>query len=154
MVTAVNASISTPVRSVLLAVAKIPMPSDSIFNSISTLFKTIGWQSGINSLVFLAPIIPAIRAVANTSPLGVWPFAIALSTSVFIVTLPDALATRTLTSLPEVSTMLASPFSLIWLRLIKAILANALTWADWCRSQNRQRVPNFEASHFLKTLPF
>src|SRR5258707_265205 len=66
--TAVSASISTPVCPVTLTVARTASPSRSAVMSISTLLMASGWQSGISSWVFLAAMMPAMRAAPSTSP--------------------------------------------------------------------------------------
>ena len=67
--TAVSASISTPVRPVVLAVAVTPMvpAPESRSNSTVTEVSASWWHSGISSLVRLAAPMPASRAVARTS---------------------------------------------------------------------------------------
>ncbi len=57
-----------------------------------------GWQSGINSCVRLAAIIPATRAVASTSPFGARPSTISASVSGARNTLPRAVASRVVVS--------------------------------------------------------
>ena len=107
--TAVSASISTPVRSAIFTVAKIATPSSTTLISTFTLEIAIGWQSGINSGVFFAPIIPAIRAVEITSPLGVVPETISPRTSLVNKTFPEAVAVRTVSARSDTSTIWASP---------------------------------------------
>ena len=62
--TAVIASISTPVFELMLVSPTISISFVSLILIFkSHLFKPIGWHSGMSSLVFLEPIIPAIIAV-------------------------------------------------------------------------------------------
>ncbi len=70
--TAVRASISTPVASLTFASAVISTADVSSANRsrTSTWVREIGWQSGIRSLVLLAPVIPASFATVRTSPLA------------------------------------------------------------------------------------
>ena len=103
--TAVSASISTPVRSAVFTFAIIATPELSISHSTVTECRAIGWQSGIKSGVRFAPMIPAIRAVARTSPFGT-----VLSRSIVITsaerdTCPLACAVRTVTSRSLTSTI-------------------------------------------------
>jgi hypothetical protein len=94
---AVIASISTPVRPAQLTVAttriapylilvpelacepgREPGPgrgagSTSVTSTSTPVIPILGWQSGIRSGVFLAAIIPAMRATLNTSPFLVRP---------------------------------------------------------------------------------
>src|SRR4051794_18988396 len=56
-------------------------------------------------------MIPAIRATANASPLGNAPSRNSRTTSALTMTRPQAVAVRTEMSLPETSTMRASPRS-------------------------------------------
>src|SRR6202012_2970248 len=68
--TAVSASISTPVRSVLRTVATISMSDSPTVKSMSTPVSASWWHSGTSSLVRLAARMPATRAVASASPWG------------------------------------------------------------------------------------
>ena len=69
---AVSASISTPVGPVVSHVASIATPVRPAVRqcamSIVTCVSASGWHSGMRSAVRLAAMMPAIRAVANTSP--------------------------------------------------------------------------------------
>src|SRR2546423_14826664 len=69
---------------------------------------------GISSLVRLAAWMPAIRAVAMTSPLGRFPASIAASAFWLIRTAPRARASRAVTGFAETSTMRASPRASRW----------------------------------------
>ena len=66
---------------------------------------------GMSSEVFLAAMMPAMRATARTSPLGICPSAMAARVSVRMVTTPRATATRRVTSLAVTSTILTRPCS-------------------------------------------
>ena len=68
--TEVSASISTPVRSAVRAVAVISTASSVTSRSTVTPCSAIGWHSGTRSGVRLAPAMPAIRATAIASPFG------------------------------------------------------------------------------------
>lgn len=73
-----------------------------------------GWHRGINSWVRLAAMIPAMRAVARTSPFLASPLSISASVAGSMITRPPATATRSVISLSETSTMRAAPLSSIW----------------------------------------
>ena len=69
---AVSASISTPVRAVARASARmvtVPAARSGV-SSTSTRSSGSGWQSGMSSEVRFAPPIPASRAVTSASPFG------------------------------------------------------------------------------------
>ena len=70
--TAVRASISTPVWAAMRAVAVIAMRSRvlGMLKLTSQCVSGSGWQSGMSSPVFLAARIPASRAAARTLPLA------------------------------------------------------------------------------------
>src|SRR5581483_4094950 len=72
-VTAVSASISTPVGAVVPTVASMAMPSLSIASSTLACDSGSGWQSGMRSGVRFAAMIPAMRAAPSTSPFGARP---------------------------------------------------------------------------------
>src|SRR5579871_3836355 len=116
--TAVSASISTPVRSATLAVARTRRPGRASSGSISIVIaeSPIGWQSGISSCVRLAAMIPAIRAVPTTSPFLALPLRIMASVAAAMTTAPSATALRSVTGLSATSTMLAAPLSSRWVR--------------------------------------
>src|SRR5881397_1870703 len=67
---AVSASISTPVCAVVSATARISTASPAISAVTSTFVNGNGWQSGINSLVRFAAMMPASCAVVRASPFG------------------------------------------------------------------------------------
>ncbi len=69
------------------------------------------WHSGIRSGVRLAPMIPAMRAVARASPWAPPRRAAARSPAVRRGTRPLARAVRAVTSFPDTSTMRAAPAS-------------------------------------------
>src|SRR5215510_6996321 len=114
MLTAVKASISTPVWPATLttAVTRKPQGWRLLSNSTPALVMAKGWQSGMSSCVFLAAIMPASRAVARTSPFLAAPVSTNAKVAGAMATKPSARATRSLTRLPETSTMRASPFEL------------------------------------------
>src|SRR5512133_2196045 len=93
-VTAVSASISTPVRSTVRTVAVISSPVARERISTSTPERAIGWQSGTRSGVRFAPMIPASRAAAMTSPFSTSPRRTSASVARDISTNPRATATR------------------------------------------------------------
>src|SRR3954447_11067241 len=113
---AVSASISTPVGPVTSAVAVTLSPGTAASGSISTatLVSSSGWQSGISSCVFLAAMIPAMRAAPSTSPLRASPARIVCSVAGRITTVPSARARRRVSGLSATSTMRASPASPRW----------------------------------------
>src|SRR5205814_5507461 len=95
------------------AVAWIRTPGSrrSASRSTSQLVRRIGWQSGINSAVRRAAMIPARRATASTSPLPRAPLAWSTSRSVSrrIFTAADAVAVRAVSGLSATSTIRAAP---------------------------------------------
>ncbi len=116
MATAVRASISTPVCPVVLAVAVIPMESTPNSKSIFTELNGIWWHSGISSLVFFAPEIPAMRAVARTSALGRLSARTRVMTSARVTRRPVAMAVRAVTAFAPTSTIRARPSESRWVR--------------------------------------
>jgi len=116
--TAVNASISTPVRSAVRAVAVTTTPASSTTRSTVTPDSPIGWHSGTRSGVRLAPMIPATRATASASPLGTPSPRSSATQSGDRSTRPVAVAVRAVTSLSVTSTMRAAPLSSRWVKLI------------------------------------
>ena len=92
--TAVSASISTPVWPLTRTVASISTPAPSSDGTRSTEMPLTGsgWHSGISSWVRFAAMIPAMRAVASTSPFGARPSTIIASVSGRITTRPRAVA--------------------------------------------------------------
>src|SRR5215470_7552755 len=116
--TAVSASISTPVGPVTLTVACTMHPGSfaSGVMSSSTLDSASGWQSGISSEVRFAAMMPAIRAVASTSPFLALPETISSSVALRITTRPSATATRSVAGFAETSTIRASPLLSMWVR--------------------------------------
>src|SRR5690242_1962748 len=66
-------NLDAPFLPVDLQRTKIWMPPPSKPKSSFTDLSMIWWQRGISSEVFLAPIIPATRATASTSPLAALP---------------------------------------------------------------------------------
>src|SRR5215207_4051750 len=109
--TDVSASISTPVRSAVRAVAVISTASSVTSTSTVTPCRAIGWHSGTRSGVRLAPAMPAIRATATASPLGTPPPRSSATTSGLTSTRPAAVATRVVTAFSLTSTIRAAPVS-------------------------------------------
>src|SRR5579859_2284234 len=109
--TAVSASISTPVLLVVRTVAVIATPGRSSRSSqrTSMWLSGSGWQSGISSAVRLAAITPAICATVSTSPFLIWPARMSARVSGRIMTSPAATATRSVSGLWPTSTMWALP---------------------------------------------
>src|SRR3954447_18770343 len=114
--TEVSASISTPVRSAVRAVAVISTASSVTSRSTVTPCSAIGWHSGTRSGVRLAPAIPAIRATATASPFGIPSPRSSATTSGLTSTRPAAVATRVVTAFSETSTIRAAPCSSTWVR--------------------------------------
>ena len=112
---AVRASISTPVLPNVLTVACISTQLSLILKSTEAKLIANGWQSGINSDVFLAACIPATLATPNTSPFLSSCLSKASNVSVLIKTFPDAVALLFVSSLLPTSTICAFPFSSTWL---------------------------------------
>src|SRR3954451_18359703 len=112
--TDVRASISTPVRSAVRAVAVISTASSATSTSTVTPCSAIGWHSGTRSGVRLAPMIPAIRATAMASPFGTPPPRSSATTSGLTSTRPAAVATRDVTGLSVTSTIRAAPLRSTW----------------------------------------
>ena len=96
--TEVSASISTPVRSAVRAVAVISTASSVTSMSTVTPCSAIGWHSGTRSGVRLAPAMPAIRATATASPFGTPVPRSRATTSGLTSTRPAAVATRVVTA--------------------------------------------------------
>ena len=109
--TAVSASISTPVRSVVRTDAVSPTSLSPIEKSTSMPVRASGWHNGMRSLVRLAASTPATRAVARASPLGSPPEVISATTSAVVCTVPAATAVRAVAALSVTSTMCAAPCS-------------------------------------------
>src|SRR3954453_14973046 len=106
-----SASISTPVLSADRTPAETRTASSSTTRATSTPWMAMGWHSGTRSGVRFAAMIPAIRATESASPLGSAPSRSSRTTSALTTTRPRAVAVRTATSLPDTSTMRASPRS-------------------------------------------
>src|SRR5574343_1586093 len=116
--TAVSASISTPVWPTFSAVA-VQTTSDasgSTSNSTATRVSAIGWHSGIRSLVFLAPMMPASRAMPSTSPFLAEPDWIRAKVAGCMRMRPVATAVRWVLALAPTSTMWAWPWASKWVR--------------------------------------
>ena len=85
-----------------------------------------GWHKGISELVFFAAMMPAMRAVAKTSPLGILPPVMAASVSGCMKMRASAEAMRRVSLFADTSTMCASPFSFRWVSPSTAMLASYL----------------------------
>src|SRR5690606_29237514 len=109
--TAVNASISTPVRSTIRTVAVTSTPWSPTTRSTTAPCTPMTCASGRSSAVRFAPAIPAMRATASTSPLGTVPSRSAATISGEHRTTPVAVAERTVGCLAVTSTMRACPRS-------------------------------------------
>src|SRR5210317_2007512 len=94
IVTAVNASISTPVFELVLTIALTFIEFFFIFLTISILTASIGmlWQRGINLDVSLAPIIPARIAIFLILPFFDFKLSIFLKLFLSNMTSPSASA--------------------------------------------------------------
>ena len=122
--TAVSASISTPVRSVVRTVAVISTAESASARSTTTDDNEIGWHRGTSSQVRFAAMMPAMRAVASASPLGRPSAPSSATTSAVVCRTPVATAVRVVCSLPETSTMRAAPCESRWVNclVIRAIV--------------------------------
>src|ERR1700761_1993856 len=60
--------------------------------------------------------MPAIRAVASTSPVLALPDAISASVALLMITRPSATAVRSVAGLADTSTIRASPLASMWVR--------------------------------------
>ncbi|MNJ64686.1 hypothetical protein D3C77_606540 [compost metagenome] len=126
MLAAVRASISTPVLA--SRAQRATTRTESGWTAlISTLMavSSNGWQSGISSWQRLAAMMPAMRATANTSPLGWPPDSMARRVSGFIRNQASATASRRLAALPVTSTICAWPRSSRWVRRSEKLLGSS-----------------------------
>ncbi len=112
--TAVIASISTPVRSTVRAVATQRTPTSVVSSATVTPDRGIGWHSGMSSHVRLAAWMPAICAIVSTSPFFARRSRTAASASGDREICPEARASRAVGTLSDTSTMRASPASSTW----------------------------------------
>ena len=110
-VTAVSASISTPVRSAVVTVALMATWSSQISRSTWQPCTPMVCANGSRSGTFFVAAMPATRATANTSPLGTVPSRSAASTWGEHATSPRAVAVRTVGCFADTSTMWAAPDS-------------------------------------------
>src|SRR6478672_11558145 len=92
--TAVSASISMPVCAAIFAEAVIMILFCFTEKFTSQWVRGRGWQSGMSSPVFLAALIPAMRAVARTLPFAIVFFWIARMVAGRKMISPDAIASR------------------------------------------------------------
>jgi len=118
-VTAVRASISTPVRSAVRTVAVMATWSSAISRSTAAPCTPITCARGSRSGTRFAAAIPATRATARTSPFGTVPSRRAASTCGEHVTRPTAVADRTVGCFPVTSTMRACPRGSRWVNSIR-----------------------------------
>lgn len=130
-VTAVKASISTPVRSAVRTVAVTRTPSVSSARSTVAPCTPITCASGRSSAHFFAPAIPAIRATANASPFGTEPSRSASSTAGEQCTMPLAVALRTVGDFSVTSTIRAWPAASRWVKVMGS--------PGWCGRSTRRR---------------
>src|ERR687887_207507 len=116
--TAVSASISTPVLSTVLTRARtVSSPRRTSSSKVmSTPVMRSGWQSGISSWVRLAARMPAVRATPRTSPFGALPARTSRSVRGAIRTTAWATASRAVSAFADTSTMRASPRGVTWVR--------------------------------------
>ena len=98
----------------LTAVAVVRTSVPAVSRSTVTPVSAMGWHSGTRSGVRLAPMIPAIRAVASASPLGNCSARSNRTTSSVVRSTPVATARRTPGSLPDTSTIRAAPEASRW----------------------------------------
>lgn len=123
-VTAVSASISTPVRSVARTREVISTPPSTTSRSTTTPSTRRGCARGSRSGHFLTALMPAIRATASASPLGTAPSARTRMIFSEHATKLRAVASRRVTALPETSTMRACPLSSRWVS--RAVVASSM----------------------------
>src|SRR5690242_12298157 len=71
-------------------------------------------------------MMPAMRAVASTSPFLALPERISSSVAGLMMTRPSAIATRSVAGLSDTSTMQASPCASIWVRAGRSAIPAAL----------------------------
>src|SRR5699024_10737089 len=95
--------------------------------------------SGSKSGTFLAAAIPAMRATANTSPLGTVPSRKAWIMSGEHATSPCAVAARTVGVFSVTSTMYASPALSRCVNFIEVILLSSKSRADIQRLSGHRR---------------
>ena len=100
---ATSASISTPVRAVARTTTSTSTASAAKPIATSTLSSGSGWQSGTMSLVRLAAMIAAIRAVATASPFSNSPAWMRRIVSGLAASRAEARAVRSVTGLPPTS---------------------------------------------------
>ena len=114
--TAVSASISTPVRPTVSAVTvqRMACAASSSSNSTATRVSGMGWQSGISSLVRLEAWIAAMRAMPSTSPFFALPDFTMSKVAGSMWMRPVAMATRRVSALAPTSTMWAWPSASKW----------------------------------------
>src|SRR5471030_3180088 len=116
--TDVSASISTPVLPVVSTWARqwTLLAASSTSKSTVTRVKASGWHRGIRSLVRLAAMMAAMRAMPSTSPFLALPETIRARVAGCMRMVPAATALRRVSSLPPTSTIWACPVASKWLR--------------------------------------
>src|SRR5512144_858759 len=141
-VTAVSASISTPVRSTVRTVATTSTPPAPGVASTSTAESAMGWHSGTRSGVFFAAMTPASRAAARTSPFSTSPRRIRAIVGRDIEMNPRATATRSVFGFAPTSIifMRASP-SIPRLRRVLAEPALRVDRGLAARARGADRLP-------------
>src|SRR5699024_216114 len=112
--TAVRASISTPVSPAHRASARMRTASSSTEKAMSRPVRATGWHMGISSCVRLAAMIPATWATASTSPLATPPVRISAAVAGAMWTVPSATAVRKVLALSVTYTIRARPWSPKW----------------------------------------
>src|SRR6202161_2680062 len=80
----------------------------------------------MSSAVRLAAMMPAMRAVASTSPFLALPDTIKASVASLMTTRPSAIAVRSVAALADTSTIRASPLASIWVRAASVLVDLAL----------------------------
>ena len=106
-----------------------------------------GWHSGINSDVFFAAIIPAIRAAAKASPFFRFPLSNAAIELLLSWTDPTALAVLIVSDLSDTSTMCTWPSPS---RCVSSLIYNLLVSACWA---NRRFVAPATSAFRIKLSP-
>ena len=99
-----------------VAVQTTALSALSTSNSTATRVKPMGWHRGMRSLVFLAPWMPAMRAMPNTSPFLAVPDWISASVAGIMSIRPVATAMRRVLDLLPTSTMWAWPWASKWVK--------------------------------------
>jgi len=122
----VSASISTPVLPIVSTWARQCTLAFGSSISKPTVTRVIGsgWHSGTRSLVRLAPMMAAMRAMPSTSPFFAVPDTISASVALCMRMVPAATATRWVSALAPTSTIWAWPLASKWVScsLMRAVV--------------------------------